>query len=116
MAAGLSLPFEPFLDYDTFAVSVPFRDIPRLPTLLGSLSDTAIRAKRERLRLVHRLFLWDAQYGRAYEAARLMLLQTLNGSSGHEGGGLFDALLRSIESLSDGPFTALCVIDTRLYA
>ena len=64
------MPFEPDLDYSEFAVSVDFADIAHLPSMLAGLSDEEIRRKRERLRDVHRMFVWDAAYGRAYEAVR----------------------------------------------
>ena len=76
----LRLPYEPELDYEGFAVTLPFRDIDSLPAILGAMSDAAIRAKRERLRQVHRMFLWDAAYGTAYETTRDLLLRRLNGS------------------------------------
>ena len=78
---GLALPFEPDLDYDAFAVSVPFRELRTLPDTLAAMSDAAIRAKRERLRAVHRAFLWDEGYGRAYEMTKAMLLRRLNASA-----------------------------------
>ena len=78
---NLLLPYEPSLDYDAFAVTVPFREITALPALLGGMSEAAVRAKRERLRQVHRMFLWDSEYGSAYEAARDMLLAALNRSA-----------------------------------
>ena len=61
-------PFEPDLDYSRFSVDVPFEDIPRLPSILANLSDAEVRAKRRALRKVHRMFIWDDVYGRAYEA------------------------------------------------
>ena len=73
----LLLPLEPDLNYSSFAVSVAFRDLASLPAVLGALSDDAIRRKRERLRDVHRMFLWDEAYGRAYEAVRDQLLRRL---------------------------------------
>ena len=73
----LTMPLEPDLDYSRFAVNVAFRDIPRLPALLGAMSEEAVRRKREALRDVHRMFLWDEQYGRAYETVRQMVLRRL---------------------------------------
>ena len=71
----LLLPYEPELDYDGFAVSVPFEDIPRLPAILEAMPPAELRAKRERLREVHRRFVWDEQYGRAFEAVRDAVLR-----------------------------------------
>ena len=73
----LLMPHEPDLDYDGFAVSVPFSEIASLPALLGGLSEAAIRAKRERLRQVHKMFLWDEKYGTAYETVRDALARQL---------------------------------------
>lgn len=78
---GLALPYEPELDYDSFAVSIAFRDIDALPATLEAMSDAQVRAKREGLAAVHRRFLWDETYGRAYETTRELLLRRLaNGS------------------------------------
>ena len=66
-------PFEPYLDYSRFSVDVRFEDIPRLPSILANLSDAEVRAKRQALREVHRMFIWDAAYGRAYESVVDML-------------------------------------------
>ena len=63
-------PFEPELDYSSFAISVSFEEIPRLPSLLANMSEAALRGKRERLREVHRMFIWDDEYGSAYETTR----------------------------------------------
>lgn len=77
----LAMPYEPWLDYSGFSVSVPFARIAELPALLQGMSDEDIRAKRERLKVVHRMFLWDEAYGRAYETTREMLLDSLNRSA-----------------------------------
>ena len=53
LAGRLALPYEPELDYESFAVSVQFRHIATLPALLSGMSDAVIRAKRERLRSEH---------------------------------------------------------------
>ena len=74
----LLMPHEPSLDYDSFAVSVPFREIAQLPGILANLSDAEVRRRRERLRDVHRRFLWDEAYGTAYESIREALLTSLN--------------------------------------
>ena len=70
----LWLPYEPELDYRTFAVSLPFEDIPRLPALLEAIPPAVLRAKREALRALHRRFLWDDEYGQAFEAVREAVL------------------------------------------
>jgi hypothetical protein len=67
-AGGVLWPFEPDLDYSRFAVSVSFEEIPYLPGLLANMSDTEVHAKRERLREVHRMFIWDDVYGQAFES------------------------------------------------
>ena len=64
----LLMPLEPELDYDGFAVSVPFEAVPSLPSLLANMSSEALRRKRQRLHEVHRLFIWDEAYGQAYDA------------------------------------------------
>jgi len=74
---GLLLPLEPALDYDGFAVQLPFEDIPILPSILANLSRHAIWKKRQRLMEVHKMFLWDEGYGQAYEVVREQMLQIL---------------------------------------
>ena len=74
----LLMPHEPDLDYEAFAVSVPFSEIASLPALLGGLSEAAIRAKRERLQQVHKMFIWDQKYGTAYETVRDALARRLS--------------------------------------
>ena len=81
----LSLPYEPDLDYGGFAVSVRFDQIASLPALLDGMSDEQIRRKRERLREVHRLFIWDEEYGRAYEYTRELTLRRLNATASSSG-------------------------------
>lgn len=81
----LSLPYEPDLDYEGFAVSVRFDQIASLPALLDGMSEEQIRRKRERLQEVHRLFIWDEGYGRAYEYTRELTLRRLNATSSSSG-------------------------------
>jgi hypothetical protein len=76
----LRMPLEPDLDYSTFGVTIPFHDIPKLPRLLESMSADEIRSKRERLRDVHKKFIWDEHYGSAYETVRGLLLRALQSS------------------------------------
>ena len=57
-------------------------EIASLPAILAAMSDEAIRAKRARLEEVHRRFLWDAQYGQAYEAVREALEHRLGRGGG----------------------------------
>ena len=76
---GLLLPHEPDLDYSAFAVSVPFETIPALPSLLANMSDAVVAQMRERLCAVHRMFIWDEDYGTAYETALGALLSRLDG-------------------------------------
>ena len=54
---------------------MPFEDIPRLPAILEAMPHAELHAKRERLRDVHRRFVWDEQYGRAFEAVRDAVLR-----------------------------------------
>ena len=70
----LLLPFEPDLDYDSFAVSVAFEELPHLPQMLAGLSERALRAKRDRMNEVHRMFLWDDSYGSAFAAVHAQIL------------------------------------------
>ena len=74
----LYMPLEPELRYDDFAVSIPFEAVPMLPGILANMSDAAIRAKRQRLFEVHKLFLWDEDYGEAYEAVMWRVSQKLS--------------------------------------
>lgn len=71
----LLLPLEPDLNYDEFAVTVAFHELPLLPDILKRMDDAQIHAKREALARVHRHFLWDEGYGTAYEAVRDALLR-----------------------------------------
>ena len=64
------LPYEPELDYTTFAVVLEFDELPTLPARLAAMGAEELRAKREVLRDIHRDFVWDDGYGRAYEAVR----------------------------------------------
>ena len=77
--AGLGVrvlqPYEPELDYEAFAVTLPFESIPELPAILERLPEDALRTKRERLREVHRMFLWDYLHGGAFEAVAEALLK-----------------------------------------
>lgn len=75
----LLLPLEPDLDYTEFAVVIPFAQLAALPALLQNMSAVTIRWKRERMAQVHRRFLWDHEYGEAYEAVREALERRLNG-------------------------------------
>lgn len=59
------------------AMQVTFEDIPRLPALLEAMRPAELRAKRERLRELHRRFVWDERYGRAFEAVRYAVLRKL---------------------------------------
>lgn len=68
------LPFEPELDYDAFGIVLPFEDLPSLPELLRGMPEATLRAKRHRLKELHRDFLWDDAYGRAFEAVRAATL------------------------------------------
>ena len=77
----LRLPFEPDLDYDEFAVSIPFAEIGTLPKRLREMSEAVLRQKRERLKEVHTLFLWDHAYGKAYETAREHVMRRLNATT-----------------------------------
>jgi hypothetical protein len=47
---------------------VTFEQIPALPARLANMSEAEIRAKRAALREVHRRFIWDDEYGTAYES------------------------------------------------
>ena len=76
------LPYEPELDYRSFAVIVDFADVPRLPALLEAMDERKLYAKRERLREIHRAFLWDDHYGTAYEAVRDAVLAKVRGGVG----------------------------------
>ena len=58
---------EPELDYSTFSISISFEQIPALPGLLANLSEADVLRLRTGLRAVHRYFIWDEGYGRAYE-------------------------------------------------
>ena len=78
---ALRMPLEPELDYDGFAVSVPLKAIRSLPALLANMSEAAIRRKRERLREVHRDFLWDEAYGTAFEAVFERVVRLLSVST-----------------------------------
>ena len=73
----LRLPLEPDLDYSEFAVSVAFKDIAALPAVLAGLGEERTRRMREKLKDVHRQFLWDEEYGLAYEAVRDALARRL---------------------------------------
>ena len=70
-------PHEPDLDYSTFSLSVGFDDLPRLPDILANMSDAQVRAKRWALREVHRAFIWDEEYGRAYEVSMAGVMRRL---------------------------------------
>ena len=61
---------------------MPFEDIPRLPAILEAMRPAELRAKRERLREVHRRFVWDEQYGEAFEAVRDAVLRKVAGGGG----------------------------------
>ena len=73
-AGPLRMPLEPELDYSSFGLVVPFHDIPRLPHIIERMSIEEIRTKRERLRDVHKKFIWDEEYGEAYETVRDYLM------------------------------------------
>ena len=81
----LLLPYEPELRYDEFAVVVAYSDVRALPALVHNMSAAAIRAKRARLAEVHRTFVWDEEYGTAYEAVRDAVLGRLAMSNQREG-------------------------------
>ena len=61
-------PYEPDLDYSTFAIDVGFEDLPRLAEIIANVSEAEVRRKRERLREIYRMFVWDDREGGAYEA------------------------------------------------
>jgi hypothetical protein len=88
------MPFEPELDYDSFGVSISFDDLPRLPALLASFSEPTLRAKRERMREVHRMFLWDDDYGHAFTAVYDAVLAKVR--SGQHRGSRLDVRRRDI--------------------
>ena len=79
----LLLPFEPDLDYDSFAVSVAFQDLLHLPEVLMGLSERTLRAKRARMKEVHRMFLWDDSYGNAFEAVHALILKRVRSNSSY---------------------------------
>ena len=54
-----------------------FHDIPRLPHIIERMSIEEIRTKRERLRDVHKKFIWDEEYGEAYETVRDYLMREI---------------------------------------
>ena len=82
----LRMPLEPSLDYSAFSVRVAFQDIPTRPDIIGNMRPREIRRKREALRDVHKKFLWDEQYGEAYEAVRDSLLHELRRRAAEQGG------------------------------
>ena len=45
------------------------------------MSEAVLRQKRERLKEVHTLFLWDHAYGKAYETAREHVMRRLNATT-----------------------------------
>ena len=62
------LPFEPFLDYSTFAVRVPLQDIPRLDEILFAVTPAEIASKQQKVLEVAPYFVWDtAAGGQAFE-------------------------------------------------
>ena len=61
-------PYEPDLDYSTFAIDVGFEDLPRLHEIIANVSEAEVRRKRERLREIYRFFVWDDAVGGAYES------------------------------------------------
>ena len=62
-----------------------YSDVRALPALVRNMSAAAIRAKRARLAEVHRTFVWDEEYGTAYEAVRDAVLGRLAMSNQREG-------------------------------
>ena len=42
--------------------------------MLAGLSERALRAKRDRMNEVHRMFLWDDSYGSAFAAVHAQIL------------------------------------------
>ena len=67
----------PELDYARFSINVRYEDLPALPARLANLSDAEVHRYRRGMREVHRQFIWDEEYGTAYQAVARVLRRRL---------------------------------------
>ena len=73
-------PYEPDLDYSTFAINVGFEDSPRLPEIIANVSEAEVRKKRERLREIYRMFIWADEEGNVHEAVMAAVMARVRSS------------------------------------
>jgi len=74
---NVSQPFDDLIPYDRFALRLTKEDIPRLPTILKSVSDARVCAMQKELAKHSRAFLWQQPFGpqhaNAYDLMQVQL-------------------------------------------
>jgi hypothetical protein len=77
IADNFVLPFSEVLNWDTFSVTIPESDIPRLKDILSGISEKDYRSRQVRLRKVRQHFVWHEKPEK-YDAFNMILHSVWN--------------------------------------